>query len=167
MFTMGVWLAGSLLFALVATENFYTIDRLLEASPNPAFRELIADAGRSESRELLRYLSSELNRLYFQIWSVVQVVLGVLTLGLVSKLPRGARAKWGVVAMLGILLLLGAWITPSILSIGRSLDFVPRDPPPPSLRTFGILHAAYTVLEFFKFVVGVIVAAWISRTGET
>ena len=34
---MAVWLTGTLAVAVVATENFFTIDRLLEAKPNPAF----------------------------------------------------------------------------------------------------------------------------------
>ena len=33
---MGVWLAGSVCMSVVATENFYTIDRLLAGSPSAA-----------------------------------------------------------------------------------------------------------------------------------
>jgi hypothetical protein len=48
--------------------------------------------------------------------------------------------------------------------VGRSLDFVPRNPPPPALRRFWILHGVYTFLEGCKLVVGgVIVAVWIGR----
>ena len=56
-----------------------------------------------------------------------------------------------------------AWIAPEITAVGRSLDFVPRDPPPPALGRFGILHASYTALEIGKLVVGIIVAAWMTR----
>ena len=34
---MGAWLAGSICMSIVATENFYTVDRLLDSSPSAAF----------------------------------------------------------------------------------------------------------------------------------
>ena len=66
--------------------------------------------------------------------------------------------------MLAIVVLMLAWLTPSIVSLGRSLDFVPRDPAPPGMQRFWILHAAYTSLELVKLFVGIIIAAWIART---
>ncbi len=63
--------------------------------------------------------------------------------------------------MLAILLFLTVWLTPQILSIGRSLDFVPRDPPPSELATFGFLHATYTSLEMLKLVAGIVATMWI------
>ena len=64
---MGAWLAGTVCTSVVATENFYTIDRLLAGSPNAAFSAALQRLGPPEARDLLRYLSSELNRLYFQL----------------------------------------------------------------------------------------------------
>jgi hypothetical protein len=40
------------------------------------------------------------------------------------------------------------------VSLGRELDFVPRDPAPPGMSRFWILHAAYTTLEMVKLAVG-------------
>ena len=65
--------------------------------------------------------------------------------------------------MLAVVAFLTLWVTPQILAVGRSLDFVPRDPEPPSLRTFGMLHATYSILEMVKFAVGIVVAACIFR----
>src|SRR6185503_4538755 len=64
---LGAWLMGSICTSVVATQNFYTIDRLLAASPNDHFRSAVGQLGQPQARDLLRYLSSELNRLYFQI----------------------------------------------------------------------------------------------------
>ena len=64
---MGAWLAGTVCTSVVATENFYTIDRLLAGSSNAAFSAAVQRLGPLEARDLLRYLSSELNRLYFQL----------------------------------------------------------------------------------------------------
>ena len=40
-FCMGAWLMGTVCTAVVATQNFYTIDRLLAAEPNPAFTAVV------------------------------------------------------------------------------------------------------------------------------
>ncbi|MEK7735069.1 MAG: hypothetical protein AAB329_06470, partial [Pseudomonadota bacterium] len=39
--------------------------------------------------------------------------------------------------------------------IGRGLDFVSREPPPPDLGRFGALHAAYSVLDVLKLLLGI------------
>ncbi len=152
---MGVWLTGTIATAVVATENFYTIDRLLEGKPNQAFAADIDKFGHDATRELLRYLSSELNRLYFQLWNLAQLAVGIVALWLVVKLPAATKPKWWIVWMLAIVLFLTAFITPFILSVGRSIDFVPRDPPPDGLRTFGLLHAAYTVFDGVMLILGI------------
>src|SRR4029077_16762247 len=61
---------------------FYTIDRLLAGSPSTPFTALVHQLGPPQARELLRYLSSELNRLYFQLWNVAQLLIGALVLWL-------------------------------------------------------------------------------------
>jgi len=163
---MGLWLMGTVVMAVVATENFYTIDRLLHAQANSKFAADVARLGHDEARDLLRYLSSELNRLYFQYWNLAQLPIGILTLWLVGKERKAIRPKWGIVAMLGIVLFLTALITPRIVSVGRALDFVPRVPPPDKLRTFGLLHATYTVFDGIEVILGVLVTTWLVRGKE-
>ena len=86
---MGMWIMGSICMSVVATENFYTIDRLLDGSTNVEFHRATQQLGHAPARDLLRYLSSELNRLYFQAWNVAQLVLGCLALWLLatSRIP--------------------------------------------------------------------------------
>jgi hypothetical protein len=174
---IGGWLMGSVCMSVVATENFYTVDRLLTASSNGPFTVMVQKLGQPAARELLRYLSSELNRLYFQMWNVAQIVLGALALWLVAgskgqdpAYARGAGAFGpavkGIVAMLAIVVLMLAYLTPQIVSLGRELDFVPRDPPPPGMSRFWVLHAAYTSLEMIKLLVGAVVAFWIVRSSS-
>jgi hypothetical protein len=167
---MGAWLMGTVCTSVVATENFYTIDHLLAASPNSSFTAAVQQLGQPQARELLRYLSSELNRLYFQMWNVAQLVLGGLVLWLVAGSTqqdpaRARRAVRGVVAMLAIVVTMLVWLTPSIVSLGRSLDFVPRDPAPGGMQRFWMLHAAYTSLEMLKLIVGVVITWSIVNTG--
>jgi hypothetical protein len=158
---MGAWLAGTVVVTVVAAENFYTIDRMLENSKSAAFYTTVLKLGYPPSRELLRYLSSELNRLYFQLWNVAQLVIGALVLMRLRGVSA-SRARWGVVAMLASVVLMAAWLTPAIVTLGRSLDFVPREPPPPGVRRFWILHAADTTLEMLKLMVGALVTFWIA-----
>ena len=160
---MGLWLMGNVSMAVVATQNFFTIDRLLEAKQNGEFAADVDKLGHGETRDLLRYLSSELNRLYFQYWNLAQLAVGILALWLVVKLPGANKPKWAIVAMLGIVLFLTVVITPRVVSVGRSLDFVPRDPPPPTLRTFGLLHATYTVFDGIQLILGFLVTLWLAR----
>ena len=155
---MGAWLLGIVGTSVVATENFYTIDRLLENSTKAEFDAAVQKLGHGPARDLLRYLSSELNRLYFQMWNVAQVALGLLAWWLAGRAPR---IRWGILTMLGIVVLMLAYLTPQIVSLGRSLDFVPRDPAPPGMQRFWILHAAYTSLEMLKLVVGLVVTWWL------
>ena len=163
----GAWLMGSICMSVVATENFYTIDRLLAGSHNTAFAAMVQKLGQPQARDLLRYLSSELNRLFFQTWNVTQIVLGLAVLLMIRDRHDGAKtvgsAQKGVVVMLAIVVLMLAYLTPAIVSLGRDLDFVPRDPAPPGMQRFWILHAAYTSLEMLKLAIGLVVAALIVR----
>ncbi len=170
-FLMGAWVAGSLAVSVVASENFYTIDWLLAASTNGTFRSITTQLGSPHDREFLRYLSSELNRLYFQWWNGAQLVLGLAVLWLVGPGsdrtrpagPASSRVQWAVAVMLTVVVLMFVWLAPEITSVGRSLDFVPRTPTPPALGRFGILHATYATLEVAKMVVGVAAAIWMTR----
>jgi hypothetical protein len=160
---MATLLAGTVFMAIVATQNFYTIDRLLASQPNPAFGAAVNKLGATEARDLLRYLSSELNRLYFQYWNVAQLPIGIFVLWMIMRLPNSQRVKWYVVAILGIVLVLTIIITPRMLYVGRELDFAPHDPQTPRLRTFGLLHAAYTVLDAINMILGIMVMVWLMR----
>ena len=165
-FCMAAWLVGTVLSAIVATVNFWVIDPLLAGSPNPAFHAAVDKLGQPLARDLLYYYSSELNRLYFQYWNVAEMAVGILALWFIVKLPVEKRVLWSIVAMLAIVLFLTAALTPPIVSVGRSLDFVPRTPPPPELRKFGLLHAAFTVATFINIVLGILVTIWVVQTNE-
>ena len=158
---LGAWLMGTLFMGAVAIENFYTIDRLLEDSPNPTFGGIVSDLGNPEARNFMRYLSSELNRLFFRAWGISQVLIGSAALWCLW--PVGRRVRWAAAAMLATVIVMTFGLTPPIVEVGRSLDFVPREPPPPQLATFGLLHAAYTLADTFKLAIGIMCAIWVHR----
>ena len=164
-FCLGVWVMGTVCVSIVAMQNFYTIDRLLDGPSHAAFAKFVEDAGREDARNVLRYLSSELNRLFFQLWNAAQLGLGGVVLWLVWGLrsPAAVRLRWTLLAMLAVVVVLTVGITPQILAVG----FVPRDPPPPAVATFGVLHAAYTLLELAKCAAAAVAALWLVRLERT
>jgi len=159
---IGAWIAGSVFMMIVATQNFHTVDRLLEGSENRAFRSVAQELGPARTRDLMRYVSSELNRLYFQGWNVAQLALGASLLWMVRNRRDARRARTLIAAMVGIVVVMLVWLTPEITALGRRLDFVPRDPAPAELGRFWTLHAAYTVLEVVKLVAVVAAALLLS-----
>lgn len=150
-FWLGAWLAGSLLLFAIAPTNFRLVDELLGGSENAAFRALVGELGQGATRELLRYLSSELNRNLFLRWNIVQVLLGgAFSVSIWKQNDRTLRVL--ALSATALVVVLLAVFTPLITSLGRSLDFVPRQPPPPELARFQLLHVGYTSLELVKVV---------------
>ena len=67
------------------------------------------------------------------------------------------RATLGVVlasVMLGLVVILTLVVQPMIVSLGRSIDFVPRNPAPPQMARFWMLHGAFTGLDGVKLLAG-------------
>jgi len=111
--------------------------RPLETLISPA--EQIARFGTPVSRALMRDFS-------------------LVTGPLLALAVKSGRDRWftrGVSAMLAVSLLMTFYLTPQVVEIGRVLDFVSRDPPPPELGRFGALHAAYSVLDLLKLLLGI------------
>jgi hypothetical protein len=149
------WLTGTLVMWFVATENFRTVDRVL-ATANAEFARSTGPLAAGETRIILRYLASELNRFYFRTWNWVQLVLGVVVLGLLwaergsDRLTR--QLTLGMIILIGVMI---GYFTPTIVSLGRGLDFAARQPPPPGLGRFWRLHTIYMALDAVKVGVGV------------
>ncbi len=170
----GAWLMGSLVVMVVAPTNFRMVDALLDHSHNQGFRSLVEHLGSGSTRELLRYLSSALNRELFERWNVVQMLLGgELCLLARKRSPatgmgvlfdrQGRRVLLPLLLATAIVVVLLAWLAPLITTLGRSLDFVPREPAPPELASFKHWHVAYTVLELIKVGCVGVAAFWLVR----
>jgi hypothetical protein len=87
----------------------------------------------------------------------------LIVLWLLWRNAAVARLRLGVVAMLALVVIMIVWLTPQIVTVGRSLDFVPREPPPQALARFGVLHGLYLVLESGKLLIGLIVTVLLAR----
>jgi hypothetical protein len=153
---LGAWLAGTLAMWFVATQNFRTVDRILNG-PTQEAGPVIQAMGPASLRPVLRHLSSELNRKFFVAWGAAEVALG---LGVLALLLHTGRRTDALIAgaMLAVALGLLVGLTPPIISIGRAIDFLPRDPYPPQWTTFWRLHLAYTGLDGLKLLAGLALA---------
>jgi Domain of unknown function (DUF4149) len=159
---LSFWIGLTLAMWFVATRSFRTVDRVL-SQPSPEFTKTVEPLGPDQTRVVLRHLASEINRTLFGAYGWAQILLGVLLVLLLwRQTPRdtiGFAVAW---VMLCLAFILTLFIQPWIISIGRSIDFVPRQPAPPMMRRFWMLHGAFTGLDGVKCLAGLgLLLRWI------
>ncbi|MGH9611939.1 MAG: hypothetical protein ACRD4P_02545 [Bryobacteraceae bacterium] len=156
-FVLGVWLGGSVFLAFVAMGNFATVNSVL-ANPAPLAARLIQPLGPERSRELLRSLVGEENRRYFQTWELAQFGLGLI-LGAVLLLDR---RSWLLPSLCGIMLSLVAFlhfrVTPEMVWLQRTVEFIPDGVSTPERTHFMTLHHVYSTIEVIKILLGLAIA---------
>ena len=164
-FLLGAWLLGTVLLGGVASENFFMIDRLMDSPSrsHPSFQKDAAQLPPGEARVMLRYVSSELNRFYFNVWGWFELGLASLAVLLAVRGSMQTKFTIGLGVILGLVAVMTIYITPRITEVGRGLDFVPRNPAPPSLAEFGMLHAAYSLMDLAKLGIGIWLGALLMR----
>ena len=167
-FVLGTWLAGGVFMAWVATQNFRSVDRLLD-QPNPAaqlaFKTLDGDLklGSGAARMLLRYQVSEQNRFYFESWEIVQIALGsLLFFFLLFSTREDKYSLAGVLLMLALVSVERFWLTPYLTVLGRSLDFVPPAEASSLRYMFRMEHSAYSGAELAKWAIGLLLVGRLS-----
>jgi len=161
---LSAWITATPLMWFAATKSFATVDRVLR-TPDPQFIEATQGMAEGQTRVVLRHVASEINRAYFWGYGLAQVVVGgVLFLLLWREKPRDSLGFGVVAVMLGLVLILTFVITPMIAAVGRSIDFVPRNPPPSAMSRFWALHGAFTGLDGVKFLGGLgLLIRWLVR----
>jgi hypothetical protein len=154
-FLLGIWIGGSLFMALVAVQNFRSVDRLL-ASPAPNLSAQIDKmGGAAAARTVFRHQASEQNRWFFNLWERVQLGIGA---ALLLILLFGTHVGKGTLTVAGSMLLITAvqhwYLTPSIVTLGRSLDWLDRTVSSAERNQFWTLHNTYSVVEILKWMLG-------------
>ncbi len=158
---LSAWLAMTVCMWFAASGSFRTVARVLERS-NPQFADAAKSMSADQTRVVLRYLTSEINRTYFRAYGWAQLALGGLLLVLLARTPRNTRDLAIVGAMLALAAVLTLYITPEIVALGREIDFVSRDPAPPEMARFRALHGAFTGLDGAKLLAGlVLLGRWV------
>lgn len=161
---LGAWIASTLCMWFAATRSFATVEDVLKRA-EPQFVDATKPLGEGPTRVVLRYMASEFNRTLFWGYGALQIGLGaILFLLLWRQTPRNAVDIGVVAAMLALAVILTLVITPLLVSLGRSIDFVPRNPPPPVMPRFWALHGSFTGLDGVKLLAGIgLLVRWILR----
>jgi hypothetical protein len=161
---LGAWMGATVFMWMVATQNFAVVEQLL-TSPAEGFAATVSALSPDQLRLTLRHQASEVNRLFFEGWGMLQPPLAVLVMLLAwrSGSPRAIVAAAALMLLITVFLQL--YVVPETVRLGRLLDFVPREPPPPEDAPFWRLHHTYTGLDMLKFVLGLGIAFWeVKRT---
>ena len=154
---LSLWLGWTLFMWFAATRSFRAADRVLK-SPPPQFSRIVQSLSPENTREVLRYLASEINRTYFRAYGWGQIALGsVLLVLLLLKAPRDTFSLVVVAGMLFIVLILTLGVMPQIIALGRNIDFLPRSPAPPDYQRFWKLHMMFSGLDTAKLLGGFVV----------
>jgi hypothetical protein len=149
---LGIWLGGSVIIGWVVAYNFSGVDDLFARNPklqeHAGFSPQDADAKKSS---LLWVHSSELNRVFFEVWNRAQIVLGALAV-MLAAWSNARRLALILLVVATIFVVLIHWaLEPQLVELGRQLDFLPRDPPPPMLGEFQRYHGIYFAAESMRF----------------
>lgn len=152
---LGAWTALTLFMWLAATRSFRTVDRVLTES-RAEFEAAAKPLGADTTREVLRYLASEINRTMFKAYSGTEIVLGILVLVLLARSSADTLSIVLATLMLALVLILGLVIQPQIVTVGRQIDFLARNPAPAQMSRFWMLHGTFTGLDSLKLLAGLV-----------
>jgi len=159
---LSAWIMSTLCMWFAATRSFATVERVMK-SGQPEFVEITKPLGGASTRMVLRHMASEINRTLFQGYGVLQIGFGaILFLLVLRQSPRHALDISLAATMLVLSLIVTLALTPLITSVGRSIDFLPRNPPPQVMPRFWMLHGAFTSLDGVKLLAGIgLMVRWI------
>lgn len=157
-FLLGIWLGCSLFMTALAIVNFKIVEQLLERPTIPAAAKQFQSMGYTQARLMMRHQAGEVNRYFFETWGWTQAVLGLAVLGLLVFEVRSRWLRWmlGLAGGMLILVLVNQLaVTPTIVGLGRILDFNGPDKLSAERARFWNFHSAYTTLEVVKMLLGV------------
>ena len=133
---------------MIATKNFQVVDAILE-TPTDFLQEEIYALSAENLRLAMRYQASEVNRLFFDGWGMVQV--GISTAFLWTAWKFEGRYYFPVaIVLLIICVVLQFYVVPETIRLGRVIDFSPRNSESPEVTLFWRLHHTYTSLDIVK-----------------
>jgi hypothetical protein len=164
---LGAWLAATIFMTWVATHNLQGVDTLLNTTSSQAQRQL-RDVGHDKARVIMRFQASELNRYYFSTWEGFQIILGIVLAVMLLFATNGNRLMMTLaVGMLAIVFIQRLTVTPSIIELGRGLDFAADGQMQVERQAFWNYHNFYSALELIKLALGVGLGARLILSGSS
>lgn len=165
MMILGIWIGVTAAMVFVAIQNFQGVERLLEAPPPPAGK-LLGGMGHENSRMLMRYQASEMNRYFFDLYGNIQIGLALLLTVALLFATNGNKPTLALcLVTVFVVIFEKYWLTPEITYLGRLIDFVPQTAPSAERARFWSFHSTYSTMEIVKLVlVGIIAGKMLVRT---
>lgn len=143
--------------AFVATQNLRSVDRLLSRD-NPQATLKLKPFGQ-DAQVILRYQAAEQNRWYIQNWETFQLVYGFVFFAVMLFGSRESKTiLLGSLLLLLIVVVQKFFLTPEVIALGRTTDFLPADVQTPERTRFWVLHNAYTAIEAGKWLLTLLLA---------
>lgn len=159
----GAWLGAILMVALAAPAAFRSVDEVM-SSPPPATAKMIKDLGPTAVREVLHYQVGEANRLMFETWGIVQMVLAGLIFLLLLFFSTVGRPALGLsLGMLLLALLMQFVMIPRIVESGRDMRASLSARPAAVMERFRMLHLGFTTFEMAVVLLGAILLILLLR----
>src|SRR5262245_12250773 len=110
---------------MFASITFGTAAALAAPDARAELREKTSALSEPDRRIVLRFMASEVNRTMFRRWLWIQIALGAVLVALTAR-EGGSLVYVGIAVAL---LLIQLVLAPQILTVGRSIDFLPRPLP--------------------------------------
>ncbi|MGF1615236.1 MAG: hypothetical protein ACFCVA_15380 [Gammaproteobacteria bacterium] len=163
-----LWICGGWFFLTISI-GYVAIANFSQLQPQrlPAVETALADVMDAQAQATtLRYVASELNRHFFSVYGWANLTLAAAALVLVSTSGRMLRWRTAALAVcFGIAALGALYLTPTLIDLGRQIDFLPREPAPDPVRQFYRLHRLSEGLELLKLVLLTGVSVSLVRAG--
>ena len=121
-----MWLGAGVCVDLLINQNIFSVDRFLSDPGSARATTEISQAGSVSVRFILHRNAAEENAWVLNEWEWIQIGLSVAVFFLAVNGDRPAGSAFGLIpAMLLIILLQLAFVTPHIASLAREVDEIP------------------------------------------
>jgi hypothetical protein len=160
---VSAWLGGILMVALSAPAAFQSVDFSLK-SPPPSMLKAVKLLGEPAVHEILRFQVGEANRLMFETWGTVQLILSAAAFILLLFFSTVRRTTLGVsLIMLATAALMKFLLIPRIVETGRTLHTSAPGSAAKAAESFRALHVGFSAFESAVAVLGVLLLALLLR----
>jgi hypothetical protein len=123
---LSVWLGAGVCVDLLINQNFFAVDRFLSDPGSARAATEIRQAGSVSVRFMLRRNAAEENAWVLNEWEWIQIGLLVAVFSLATFGERPAGSAFGLIpAMLLIVVMQLAFVTPHMASLVRGVDEIP------------------------------------------
>lgn len=149
-FIAGMWLLGAILMWFSITQSNMTVERLFSNPPQQVQKE-INDMGPDVARQVFRYQASLFERRVRETWEVIQLgLLGALLATSILTAHRSRIIIGSTAVMILFVLVQAFYITPLMVGLGRSFDFLPPTAALNERDAFGRYLTYYRTLDVLK-----------------